>query len=233
MSARLGDAFEALKAELHPGSKTNRSTVELLNKQSCVTLAALAFLAPRHSHGRLNPGIWPFLSPLTTVLVVNTLLSNHLSTSCRLWNCKLTCRSPVPHSLAVPLQRCHDACPPWKGLADPKPTCLPTHRRGRLLPRHLWVYTTRHSEITHTHTRTHARTPARTPARTHARTHAHHRSAPHPPVGSVPASISGRCRESGVPRPLWLRPMDHSATDHAMCPLTPPTSHPNGTFLLR
>jgi hypothetical protein len=36
MSARLGDAFEALKAELHPGSQTDRSMVNLLNKQSYV-----------------------------------------------------------------------------------------------------------------------------------------------------------------------------------------------------
>lgn len=34
MSARLGDAFAAIKSELHPGSTTDKAIIDLLNRQS-------------------------------------------------------------------------------------------------------------------------------------------------------------------------------------------------------
>lgn len=36
MTTRLGDAFAAIKAELHPGSATDKAVVDLLNRQSYV-----------------------------------------------------------------------------------------------------------------------------------------------------------------------------------------------------
>eukprot|EP00729_Bicosta_minor_P018190 gene18190-16546_t len=53
MTTRLGDAFAAIKAELHPGSATDKAVVDLLNRQSGATTLVL------RGKGSLIPALPP------------------------------------------------------------------------------------------------------------------------------------------------------------------------------
>jgi len=53
MSARLGDAFAAIKSELHPGSTTDKAIIDLLNRQSGATTLVL------RGKGSLIPALPP------------------------------------------------------------------------------------------------------------------------------------------------------------------------------